>query len=47
MDVEIELGDPVVVRVTDVHPIALADAIHLARDAALDLNRELRPTDAD
>ena len=47
VDVEIELGDPVVVRVTDVHPVALADAISHALDAALRLNRELRPTDAD
>lgn len=47
MDVEIELGDPIVVRITDCHPIALADAVSLVRDAALRLNRDLRPTDAE
>lgn len=47
MDVEIEVGEPILVRITNVHPVALADAISHALDAALRLNRELRPTDAD
>lgn len=43
VDVEIELGEPILIRVTNVHPVALADAFGHALDATLRLNRELRP----
>lgn len=45
MEVSIELGDPIIVTVSGVHPVALADAICHAVDAALRLNRELRLAD--
>jgi hypothetical protein len=45
VEVTIELGDPIVVTVSGVHPVALSDAICHAVDAALRLNRELRPAD--
>jgi hypothetical protein len=47
MEVTVELGDPIVITVSGVHPIALPDAISHAVDAALRLNRELRTTPDD
>lgn len=47
IEVTVELGDPILVVVSGVHPIALADAISHAVDAALRLNRELRTTPDD
>lgn len=47
MDVVIELGDPIVISVTGVHPIALPEAMNQVLDAALRLNRELRSTPDD
>lgn len=45
MDVVVELGDPISLTVTDVHPVALPDAIDLAVAAALRLQRELAKLD--
>ena len=47
MDVRITLSEDLEVTVTEVHPVALADVFGHALDAALRLNRELRPTDAE
>lgn len=35
------------ITVTDIHPIALTDAAHIARDIALAANRELHPAETD
>ena len=47
MDVHVSIGDDLEVLITEVHPVALHDVIGHALDAALRLNRELHPTDAD
>lgn len=44
MEITVELGDPIVISISGVHPIALPDAITHAVEAALRLNRELRTT---
>ena len=44
MDVVVTLGDEPTVSITDVHPVALADAVRYAVDATVLLAERLRDT---